>query len=467
MEEIMSFNIRKSNLKIIMFFLTILFFFTNSYLILPVFGYNNDLKSDFNIYLPSSFDLRDVDGNNYISSVKTQEGGTCWAYSSFASIESNLLINDNWIKNIGFIEPNLAEYHMDWWNGFNRFNNDDDQDSDGIFAHAGGNYLIASAYLSRGDGAIMSDEAQSYYFPPEKISYNYTYYYVGDIEWYKAERDLSRINEIKYKIMTEGAIATCVGWDQNYLDNNFTFYQPFTSILESNHAVTIIGWDDEKITQASNCGAWLCKNSWGIDWGIDGYFWISYYDKHCCQHPELGAVSFNNVKPMIYDNIYYHDYHGWRDTFNICNSVMNCFIADDDELLQAVSFFTAAENVEYIIKIYDRFEDGKLKDELSYKSGKIDYKGFHTIDLDNSVEILKDDDFYIYLKLTKGGYPYDRTCVIWKFLAGKPFLFPGYIIKSKASRGESFFQIGSYWVDLNFINPSANFCIKGLSSKIN
>ncbi|NES89429.1 MULTISPECIES: C1 family peptidase [Okeania] len=37
-----------------------------------------------------------------------------------------------------------------------------------------------------------------------------------------------------------------------------------------NHAVTIIGWDDEK-------RAWLVKNSWGTDWGEDGYMWIAYH----------------------------------------------------------------------------------------------------------------------------------------------------------------------------------------------
>jgi cathepsin L len=36
-----------------------------------------------------------------------------------------------------------------------------------------------------------------------------------------------------------------------------------------NHAIALIGWDDEK-------GAWLVKNSWGKQMGEDGYFYIKY-----------------------------------------------------------------------------------------------------------------------------------------------------------------------------------------------
>jgi C1A family cysteine protease len=37
----------------------------------------------------------------------------------------------------------------------------------------------------------------------------------------------------------------------------------------ANHAVAIIGWDDEK-------EAWLVRNSWGAEWGLNGYMWIKY-----------------------------------------------------------------------------------------------------------------------------------------------------------------------------------------------
>jgi hypothetical protein len=36
-----------------------------------------------------------------------------------------------------------------------------------------------------------------------------------------------------------------------------------------NHVVVLVGWDDDK-------KAWLIKNSWGKDWGEDGFAWIKY-----------------------------------------------------------------------------------------------------------------------------------------------------------------------------------------------
>lgn len=39
------------------------------------------------------------------------------------------------------------------------------------------------------------------------------------------------------------------------------------------HAMTIVGYDDNK-----NGGAFLVVNSWGEDWGDDGFFWLKYED---------------------------------------------------------------------------------------------------------------------------------------------------------------------------------------------
>jgi hypothetical protein len=100
----------------------------------------------------------------------------------------------------------------------------------------------------------------------------------------EAERALVKINgwtaipqmrsAIKTAVLTAPvAVAFYVYNDFHYYSGGCYAHSEFTA--EVNHAILVVGWDDD---MCGGDGAWRCKNSWGWWWGDSGFFWIQYDD---------------------------------------------------------------------------------------------------------------------------------------------------------------------------------------------
>jgi C1A family cysteine protease len=455
-----------SDIIILGVYMRVLHFTLPIFAFLLVAGFLNVLPVQAQMGLPVRFDLRQMNGENYVTPVKSQSGGTCWTHGAWSAAEGNMLMTGAWAQAGEVGPPDLAEYHLDWWNGFNTFNNDDAPGTvEGLGIHYGGDYLVTAAYLSRGEGAVRDVDGQSFDVAPDRLQPGYHRYYAREILWLTMDDELNGIDRIKRAVMEHGVVGTAMCYSATFIQGTVHF-QPPTDKTDPNHAVAIIGWDDEKITQAPLPGAWLIKNSWGSGWGENGFFWISYYDKTSCRHREMGAVSFRGVEPLSYDRIYAHDYHGWRATFQNADEAFNRFVADGAHRITALSFYTAADAVDYTATLYRHFNGTELTEPLATVSGTEELRGLHTVDLSTPIAVQSGDTFYVAVSLSEGGHAYDRTSSVDVLLG---VLQGAATVPSVSHPGESLYRVNGTWFDLcewedvPWPAHTANFCIKALA----
>ncbi len=204
---------------------------------------------------------------------------------------------------------------------------------------------------------------------------------------------------------------------------------------KANHAVTIVGWDDNY--DASNFakgfsdtathtpegnGAWLVKNSWGSetgdcfdsinfpsDWGFKdengnatGYFWISYYD-HSLQKAETYDFDINSYNDNTEYVIDQYDYLAADDAV-VTNGAptpihaANVFTAETDMDVRALSAATYKPNTTVTFQVF-KLADGYTSPtdgELVYTTqANFDYAGYHRISIDQDEWIpLREGDEY-------------------------------------------------------------------------
>lgn len=279
---------------------------------------------------------------------------------------------------------------------------------------------------------------------------------------------------VKSAVQEYGAVAvSMIAAGSAYYNADTCAYCYTETNLQANytdHEVVIVGWDDDySLTNFNSAnrpaanGAWLCRNTWGSEWGDDGYFWLSYYDTGLCQNGV--AVVFDASDWGKDKNIYQYDCSYTLFTTEKINSssitIANVYTcgAADHELLTAVGTYTTVANTAYTVEVYADLTDpsdprsGQL---AASGSGTFTYAGYQTHSFAQPPCLDKNKSFSVIYTLTFPTSGEIRLPICASATSGD---FTTY---NSANAGESFRLTNGAWVDRSD-KSGVNYRIKAIT----
>lgn len=350
----------------------------------------------------------------FVTEVKNQRNTSlCWAFSLASNLETSLLTRGQ--KYYDLSEEQLAYF---WANRVNdplgNTPNDKITRTQSDY-HGTGNGRVASFFLSTWSGMTTEEKVpfqSSAVTWPDSLAYDTSAYMEDAIfSQYTVERT-------KQLLMEYNSVSAMIYMLDNYYYPDTASYScPQSGLV--NHAVTIVGWDDtyskENFPSASgvnNDGAWIVKNSYGKNWGKNGYFYLSYEDKSI-----TNLVSNTASTSEEYNNNYFYD-GAAAGTFTFPSStinkgyyVSNIFKATagngKDEELGEIVTAVPQDNTDFQIQVYT-----DLKNTSDPTSGTptyaepVDYTqplaGIHTIRLNTPVKIPQGTFYSVVIRIPDG-----------------------------------------------------------------
>jgi C1A family cysteine protease len=402
----------------------------------------------------AKYDLRTL---GKVSPVKDQNPwGTCWAFATFASLESTSMPAT---PTPGYSEKNLANLA-----GF-----------DYAIPDGGGHMWMSSAYLTRWNGPVNSATdpypsgtwTSSSTYPPVK--------HVQNVVFFPGRTSRTDNDNIKGALTRWGAVYSSLYWNaRSFYNETYTsYYWPASDTSSGGgHAVTIVGWDDNYAatnftTAADGPGAWIVKNSWGSVWGSNGYFYISYYDKSFGSVIQTDGTNkdtavFLGESTSNYDTVYSYDKLGEVNDYYGATvktgSFANVFTANSTETIKAVGFYTTDLNVPYTISIYKNPTSGPVGGTPAATfSGTLAYMGYNTVEIPSiqQVPVTTGDRFSVVVQVTNptNSYyiPIERNRA-------------GYTSGIVSQSGQGYSLESSGWTDWKTIVDNSHICVKAYTS---
>lgn len=381
----------------------------------------------------------------------------CWTFATTSTIESSLLIEQN-------KEVDLSEKHIDYSTIYTL--DDGTKNPFGYYSKTkdvGGNYYLSGAYLSAGRGPILETKLP---WSTSSSSKSNTLnqksdYYVNEIDYISSKScDANTILAIKKNLTEYGAMgAQIYAETPTYVSNDkLSYYYNGNNTI--NHALTIVGWDDDysasnfKTTPKGN-GAWLTKDTYptiftGNSTIPAGYHYVSYYDTNICTN----LISAYKVETTSFDNKYTNNIHGFSG--NIATTDASSIIFKNiytkqnnaSEKLSKVNIFTGYPGDKYEIYYSDVDDYSKA---VKIGEGTATKEGYTSINTSKNISITS-EKFYIYLKYTTAYTEVDngKTYYVFpveSFASSSTAEDKWYYVANKPS-GVSYYSIDSTsWID--------------------